>query len=283
MFLHRVPKPPLDAFIELIWVCRREPAPHRLERVLPNGAAQLFVNLKEDQTRTYEIDNGHLRVTVLPGTVVSGVHSRYAVIDTAEQESVAGAVFRPGGTAPFFRLPAHEMREADVAVEDLWGRGAVAAMRERLLEARTPDDQLDVLERVLAAMQRWPGGGPVIEFAVQELARPAGISEIAAASGLSQKRFIERFKSAVGVAPKQYSRILRFQRALATAEKGRLVDWTRVAVDCGYFDQAHFIHDFRSFAGIAPNMYRAGRTEFRNHVKFLQSDGGAAVALSAHG
>jgi AraC-like DNA-binding protein len=91
-------------------------------------------------------------------------------------------------------------------------------------------------------------------------------------SNLSPKRFIEKFKAAVGVTPKHYCRILRFQQTLAQAENGRRVDWTHIALDCGYFDQAHFIHDFRSFAGITPTGYQAGQTQFRNHVKFIQSE-----------
>jgi len=71
--------------------------------------------------------------------------------------------------------------------------------------------------------------------------------------------------------PKQYCRIRRFQRALTMTNRGRPVDWTGVALDCGYFDQAHFIHDFRSFAGLTPTAYQSARTAFQNHVKFLQS------------
>ena len=71
--------------------------------------------------------------------------------------------------------------------------------------------------------------------------------------------------------PKRYCRIRRFQRALALANRGRHIDWARVALDCGYFDQAHFIHDFRSFAGLTPTEYQSARTSFQNHVKFLQS------------
>src|ERR1700730_6469036 len=98
LYVHRVPAPPLDAFIESIWLCENDPKPHMLERVLPSGAAQLIVNLKEDQTRVYHPDSGSDWVTTSSGTVLSGVQSRYCVIDTAEQESVAGVVFKPGGT-----------------------------------------------------------------------------------------------------------------------------------------------------------------------------------------
>ena len=120
-YRHRVPRPPLDAFIESIWVYRNDPRPHALERILPTGAAQLIVNLKEDQTRLYDPECPH-RCVATSGSVLSGVQSRFQVIDTSEQEYVAGVAFKPGGTVPFMRMPAHEASDADVPLESLWGR-----------------------------------------------------------------------------------------------------------------------------------------------------------------
>jgi AraC-like DNA-binding protein len=156
----------------------------------------------------------------------------------------------------------------------VWGRRRANGLREQLLEAPDPEAKLDVMERALTEVFKPIGLHPAVDFALLTFMRrphEASIAEVTGSIGLSPKRFIERFKAQVGVQPKRYCRILRFQRALARAEQGGGVDWTRVAVDCGYFDQAHFIHDFRSFAGITPTGYQAGRTEFRNHVKFLQS------------
>src|SRR5947199_9873901 len=121
LFLHRAPAPPLDCFIESIWFCEREPGPHKLERVLPCGGAQLIVNLKEDETRVYQCDSGDACVRTFPGTLLSGLRSRYCVIDTAEQECVLGVAFKPGGTTPFFRIPAHEMHDAHIALELVLG------------------------------------------------------------------------------------------------------------------------------------------------------------------
>lgn len=273
LYIDRVPAPPLDAFIASIWYCHSQPRPFSLERVLPSGAAQLIVNLKEDRTRMYHPETGAM--TAGGGTVLSGVSSRFGVIDTAEQECVAGVCFRPGGTVPFFATPAHEMRDAGVPLEFVWGRRSAARLREQLLAARTPTAKLDTLERAMAEAWNARAIDPAVAFALDQFAgRPeaARIAAVTARIGLSSRRFIERFKAAVGVAPKRYCRILRFQRALQGAEQGRPVDWTRIAVDCGYFDQAHFIHDFRLFAGITPTGYEAGRTQFRNHVNFLQSD-----------
>jgi len=275
LYIDRVPAAPLDTFIAKIWFCESEPRPFALERVLPSGAAQLIVNLKEDCTRRYHPKPGTGSITTCCGTILTGVASRYAVIDTAEQEYVAGVCFRPGGTVPFFQTPAHEMRDADIPLELLWGRRRAANLREELLAARTPAAKLDTMERAMAEAWKSHPLDPAVAFALNVFdARPAAanVAAVTGRIGLSPKRFIERFKSAVGVAPKRYCRILRFQRALERAERGRPVDWTRIAVDCGYFDQAHFIHDFRSFAGITPTGYEAGRTQFRNHVNFLQSD-----------
>jgi AraC-like DNA-binding protein len=273
LYLQRVPAPPLDAFIASIWFCQSEPRPFALERVLPNGTAQLIVNLKEDRTRMYHPQTGAM--TAGCGAVLSGVSSRYGVIDTAEQECVAGVCFRPGGTVPFFAAPADELRDAGVPLEFVWGRRRAGRLREQLLAAPTPAAKLDALERAMAEAWKASAPDPAVMFALDRFADQPEVVRIAAVAGrigLSPRRFIERFKAAVGVAPKRYCRILRFQRALQGAESGRTVDWTRIAVDCGYFDQAHFIHDFRSFAGITPTGYEAGRTQFRNHVTFLQSD-----------
>jgi AraC-like DNA-binding protein len=271
-FRHRIPNPPLDSFVESIWVYDTGPRPHALERILPNGAAQLIVNLKEDQTRLYDPDFPERCVTT-SGSVLSGVQSRFQIIDTAEQEYVAGVAFKSGGTLPFMRVPAHETSDADIPLDTLWGRRRTARLRERLLESQGIDEKLDILEAAL--LERWnpPGLHPAVSFALTVFDRAPATTNIASVSetiGLSAKRFIERFKTEVGLTPKRYCRIRRFQRALTLVNGGHQVDWPQVALDCGYFDQAHFINDFRSFAGLTPTGYLSARTSFQNHVKFFQ-------------
>jgi len=278
LYLDRVPAPPLDAFVASIWYCESEPRPFALERVLPSGAAQLIVNLKEDRTRTYHPELGAM--TECCGTVLTGASTRYSVIDTAEQECVAGVCFRPGGTGAFFAMPANHLLDADIPLELVWDHQRASRLREQVLAAGSPAARLGALEKAMAEALRSCVFDPAVAFALDAFTgRPqaAGIPEVADEIGLSPRRFVERFKTVVGVPPKRYCRILRFQRALQCAERGRPMDWTRIAVDCGYFDQAHFIHDFRSFSGITPTGYDAGRTQFRNHVHFLQSAAAAEV------
>jgi AraC-like DNA-binding protein len=273
-FLQRRPASPLDLFVESLWVCRNESAPRRFERVLPSGAPQLVVNLAEDQTRVYrEAPSGLICVTA-PGSILSGITSHAQIIDTDEQAYVAGVSFRPGGTLPFVAQPADELAGTDVPLDAIWGGATTRWLRERLLSARAPADALDVLERALWDMWRDRGWHPAVAFALDVFrARPsvARVASVTAAVGLSEKRFIERFKSEVGVTPKRYCRLLRFQQVVATAHVLRDADWADVAASCGYADQAHLIHEFREFSGMTPRAYEQGKTAFQNHVSFLQS------------
>jgi AraC-like DNA-binding protein len=275
----RPPAPPLDAFIESIWLYENDPKPWTLQRILPTGAAQLIVNLKEDATRSYGTGKAE-SCTVLPGTILSGVATRFQIIDTAEQEYVLGVSFRPGGTVAFFRAPASEMRDVDVPLETLWDPYSTALLREKILSTPLPEAKLDVVERALAAVWQARSLHPAVAFALDCFRRRPHVTSIGTvtdAISLSAKRFIEHFKSEVGVTPKRYCRILRFQRAVACAHPARYIDWSQLALACGYFDQAHFIHDFRAFAGVTPTAYQASRTEFQNHVTFLQSDAYSAA------
>lgn len=274
LFLPRTPRPPLDACVEMLWLYSNRPRPHAFERILPTGTAQLIVNLQQDQTRSYDAER-EMRCEAMAGTVLAGVRSRYSVIDTAEQEYVMGVVFRPGGLPSFLKAPAFEAADLDVPLEAVWGSRRVDALRDRLLAARGPEAKLDALEQALLETWRPMRPHPAVAFALGTFARrphATSIAAVAEAVGLSSKRFIERFKSEVGLTPKRYCRILRFQRALTSAHRGRAIDWTDLALGCGYFDQAHFIHDFRAFSGLTPRTWEAARTEFQNHVKFLQSD-----------
>lgn len=273
MFLSRAPMPPLDAVVESIWIVESaETGPLRLERTLPTGAAQLIVNLREDETRRYDLARG-LRCETASGVILAGPMSRFSVIDTREQEWVAGVAFKPGGTAAFMRVPSSAARDLDVDLVDLWPRDLAASLREQMLEAPTADARLDQLESALR--RAWQGHAvhDAVTYAVGTFtAQPAAasVSRVMARIGLSQRQFIARFTATVGLTPKRFCRVLRFQRAIALAHAGGRVDWLSVALDCGYYDQSHLIHDFREFSGLAPTEYTAARTPFRNHVKFLQ-------------
>jgi AraC-like DNA-binding protein len=107
-----------------------------------------------------------------------------------------------------------------------------------------------------------------VRLAVAQFDRSNGavpVSEVVGRIGISSRRFVELFRNEVGLSPKVFCRIRRFNEVLRRIEPLADVDWTDAALSCGYFDQAHFNHDFRAFAGMSPSAYLRGRVA-RNHV-----------------
>jgi AraC-like DNA-binding protein len=180
-----------------------------------------------------------------------------------------GVAFRAGGAFPFLRMPAGELRGTDVSLDALWGRAGVD-LRERVLEAATHQARFQILEQaLLAELARGFDRHAAVRFALRQFTAAPHTTTIASVSeriGLSPKRFIQVFRDETGFTPKVFCRIRRFQRALDRMGGGRNVDWASVALDSGYFDQAHFNHDFRAFSGLNPSSYLAHRTAHRNHV-----------------
>lgn len=271
--IHRtyIPRPPLSDFVDLFWSYEDYDPPHIKERVVPTGTMQFIFNLQEDALRVYDRQNHH-RFQSFGGSLVSGAHSQFVVIDTASQASTVGVHFRPGGAYPFLGFPAGELRDADAPLDALWGSKATE-LRDRLLDAETPEAKFCVLEQTLLAQVAGPlAHHPAVAFALKEfrsMPRTRAVKEVSERSGLSQRRFIQLFREEVGLTPKLFCRIRRFQEVVRLLERGQRVEWSDIALECGYFDQAHFIHDFRAFSGITPTTYLACRSEHLNHVSLL--------------
>lgn len=86
--------------------------------------------------------------------------------------------------------------------------------------------------------------------------------------GLSQRRFIQVFKQEVGMSPKLFCRVRRFQHVLDSVREQATPNWARLALECGCFDQSHLIHDFQMFSGLTPTKYVRQRSKrvLPNHV-----------------
>jgi AraC-like DNA-binding protein len=95
------------------------------------------------------------------------------------------------------------------------------------------------------------------------------VAQVTDCVGLSARRFIELFHRQVGLTPKTFSRVRRFQRVLRAVHGRREIDWAQVALENGYYDQAHFIHDFQGFSGSTPSAYSSLAGPHLNHVPLV--------------
>lgn len=237
--------------------------------------AQIVVNLAEDRTRGYDESHG-FALQESSGSLLCGPSTRYGIIDTDEQWNVVGAGIAPAGLRSFVSSRAEEFADAEVPLDALWGARAIDRLRARLLEARTPEGRLDVLEAALAAQWRGQALHPAVACALDAFARRPAVTTVGdavEAAGVSARHLIDRFTAQVGLTPTRFCRVRRFQRAVALAHRGVADDWASIAADCGFSDQSHLIHEFRAFAGVPPTAYLDSRTTHRNHVRFFHADG----------
>ncbi len=272
-FHARRPRAPLDTCVDVLWSVASARTPHRLERVLPTGTAQLVLNLAADRINTYD---GHAGVPTgsEPGSILSGPRSTVAVIDGDAQYDVVGACIVPGGLPMLAPAAAYEMAEADIPLDALWSDAIVSRLRDRLHAATTAAARLDVLEAGLIEQMRPRRLHPAVASALDAFARhpsAARVDRVVRESGFSARYLIDRFKAQVGLTPKRYCRVQRFQLAVARAHRGHAEEWADLALDCGFCDQAHLINEFRDFSGVPPSVYLDNRTAHQNHVTFVQS------------
>jgi AraC-like DNA-binding protein len=263
MFVSRPPSPPLRPFVERLWYFEDELA-HSRERSLPSGSIQLLVNLHEDALRWYEA--GLPAVHSISGAGVCGPFSRPIEIDTAEQRAIVGVSFRPGGASPFFTAPAYAMSDTHVDLRDLWGQDG-RLLRERLLECATPEAMISMLEGALVRHASGPlARDQMVVLALGALEHGAGVAGLCERFDVPRTKFVSRFRRHVGLAPKRYSRVRRFQRTIRAMVEDGQHDYAGLAAEYGYHDQAHFVHEFRSFAGTTPAHYRPRSAGELNHL-----------------
>ena len=261
----RFPPPPLDALVERIWDWEAPRQPHRFERMLPSARAQLVVNLLEDETRVYDET---LRCRRFSAAALDAPAHRSFVIDTAEQVRVVGVVFRAGGAAPFFRERMDALANDHADLEALAG-GDARTLRTRLLEAGGAQARLDLLQdwllRTAAGARRHHAVTHALRI-LDETPQVRRIDAVAAHCRLSPRRFGEVFREQVGMSPKRYVRLRRFQDVVARAHGRRRVEWAAIAADCGFHDQPHLTHEFRAFSGMTPGAYLAGQGPWAAHI-----------------
>lgn len=164
-----------------------------------------------------------------------------------------GVAFYSHAIPGLFHLPASGLNKEFIPLETFLGAEG-AMLNERIALAGSTRQRIDILSRYfLSALQREKLADPLITGAIKTIRQSQGkltVEDLADRFCLSPKQFNRRFKAFSGFSPKMYSRIIRFESAVKNYQPAS--SFTEAAYRHGYYDQAHFIHDFRSFAGFSP-------------------------------
>ncbi|WP_433383641.1 helix-turn-helix domain-containing protein [Actinoplanes sp. CA-142083] len=256
-YVSRAPAPPLDLFIDDIYCMSGIPR-HRMMNVPPMPSAHLFVNLG-GPVRLWDSDPA-VPPALLDGSWFMGVWTRRFLVEYPIPVRLVGVHFKPWGMSPFVDTPASELRNAWMPVDRGWQRSV-----DRIRDEVT--DSLRVLEEELRSrLAGSPSQGlDLVRHTGRRLESSYGTVPIGAltdAAGVTGNHLAAQFKQHVGITPKRMARIYRFAQLIITVDARQPVDWAEVAQTAGYFDQAHFIREFKDFTGHTPTGYLELRRRF---------------------
>ncbi|GIH02710.1 hypothetical protein Rhe02_07770 [Rhizocola hellebori] len=264
-YVSRVPRPPLDGLIDDLYYLAGAPPYPRLT-LPPMPGALLIVNLGAP----FRIRAGADIETAeyADGCVVTTPTRAFEFGYPPRTRSV-GVHVKAWGLAPFLPMPAAELCDRPVTIEQVWGRRAVAELRDRLATADEPHEMLTLLEEELMRRLCETAGLGLVRYTSSVIAAASGavaIGDLRVAAGVSSTHLEQRFKELIGVTPKRLARTHRFAATVLAINPAEPIDWGDVAGRAGYFDQAHFGHEFRAFTGLTPTRYIEVRRQFmREH------------------
>jgi AraC-like DNA-binding protein len=264
-YVSRVPRPPLDGLIDDLYYLEGDP-PYAWLTLPPMPSAVLIVNLGAP----FRIRAGtDIEVAEYADGVVLTTPTSALEFGYPPGTRSVGVHFKPWGLAPFLPMPAAELRDRPVSVEAVWGRAAIAELRDRLAMAAGPHEMLTLLEDQLMRRGSETAGLWLVRHTSSVIAAATGavaIGDLSVAAGVSSTHLAQRFKEIIGVTPKRLARTYRFAAAVRAIDPARPVEWLELAGRAGYYDQAHFGHDFRAFTGLTPTRYLDVRRRFlREH------------------
>jgi AraC-like DNA-binding protein len=248
--------------VECLWLLEsndwREPtAP---ERLLPDGCVELILNSGDLFREHKEAGRSELQ----PSRFVAGQMTRPVLVSPTGPVRLLGIRFAPGGTLPFFPVSPGELTNRIAPLADVAG----ALDRElsgRFYDARGLPEKIAIVESLLLKqMNAKEEKGASLQNAISEIVSSGGqisVDRLANDLGISGRQLERRFLNEVGLGPKLLCRILRFQQVFRAVEREDK-NWAGIAADCGYYDQAHLIRDFRQFAGQTPSVLFEHFTRF---------------------
>lgn len=254
-----VPHPALQPFVDRFWILTAA-ASADPRRILPDGCIDVIVDVDPES-------EGFGQAAAV------GTMTRAMLFHPRTRVRAAAVRFRPGGATPFLRLPADALTDRVVEAGDADARWLAPA------DGDTPPDPVAAVatleRRLLARLRAIAGLDRAVAHAVDRLfsAAPPTIDELGREIGWSRQHLARRFRTTVGVGPKQLARVARLQRAVdhLQREAASVFNLAGAAADLGYFDQAHMARDFRELAGLAPRDIRAARGSIFPIRSLLQS------------
>lgn len=226
-----------------------------INRVVPNTSFAMTFRLRGDIS--YINDS---KKEILPSTVFSGLRKSVRLISYQPGSAALIVLFTETGISTFFKEPLHELFEQSISLDNVFRQSEIAVIEERLANAGTNNEIIKIVEAFLLSKLTHKTADKLINTAISSICANTGIiriKDLAQSLYISQDAFEKRFRKAVGATPKQFASIIRLKHITQKAAPSSLLD---IAIENGYYDQAHLIKDFKLFTGLTPGeFYKSGK------------------------
>ena len=252
------PHPDLDSFIKCYWLLEApsEAVPEK-QRIVPDGCMEMIFHYA-DPFKQYLADGSSI---IQPSCFVFGQITTTLEIEPTGNAGIIAARFHPDGFLPFATIPVREMENRAVSLEELFGEEG-KQLGLSVLKAETTSARIHLMETFfLAKLQTEESIDRIARASVEALLLANGqvtIDELADQLNINRRQLERRFAAVIGMSPKQLSKIIRLQATLKLMEQKQFTSLTSLAYETGYFDQAHFIKDFKEFTGVSPRDFYSG-------------------------
>jgi len=244
--------------VECFWALESDVPSTQPERILPDGCVELILNFG---ARFFQHDDGELKLQ--PRSFLVGQMTGPILISPTGPVQLLGIRFHPGGTLPFLRLPLHEITDR---VVDLGGLSSKLERELLSVTSQSPllTDKVNAVEAFLTNQLLNTKENSWLMMLAARIVETGGlvaVDRLASDAGISSRQLERRFLREVGLGPKMLGRIIRFQQVFRAVEQCNSA-WAEVAIECGYYDQAHLIRDFNQFARQTPAVLFSNQSVF---------------------
>ena len=245
-----IPSAALQPYVKEFHVIENHGTPLE-NRVLPGTGIALAFRFGGDV-----FDGVGAQQTIVPGASLAGLRQSARLIHYRPYAGTLVAVLQAGMAPAFLREPLHEAKGLTLDLDNFFTPSEVARVQDQLFEADHHHARVAIVERFLLAKLRPQAADPMVIHAVAAIHRAGGrlpIARLASDSYLSQDAFEKRFRKTVGISPKPFAEVVRLAALVAAYHPRQPIQ--RLALEGGYFDQAHFNQAFKRFAGLAPRQF----------------------------
>lgn len=245
----------LNTLVKCYWTLDnpKEVNPLR-QTIVPDGCIEMIFHYGDLYKQYIENGNNILQ----PKCFVIGQLTEPLQIEPTGETGIFSVRFYPEGFLPFATIPIKKMENKAVSLEDLFGRDGIE-IEQQILNTNSTSDRIDHIEAfLLSRLATVESIDNIIKSTIETILTAHGqlsVDELSKQSNINRRQLERKFSSAIGLSPKQLSKTIRLQTTLKMLINKKFTSLTALAYEGEYYDQAHFIKDFREFTGLTPKEF----------------------------